>query len=142
MAQLFTSYILTSIAGTFLALILILLRPLTRKIFSGNWHYYMWLVVLLVMILPLRFNIPDFSESENSNTETVIITDNQTDAENIHTLPEIEKNIAVQIPEPEKAPATQSIKNYLESNITLFSFIWLFGVLLLFIISIFIIKSN
>ena len=50
MAQLFTSYILTSIAGTFLALILILLRPVTRKLFSGSWHYYMWLVVLLVMI--------------------------------------------------------------------------------------------
>ena len=59
MAQIFTSFLLTSVIGTTLGLILTLLKPLTRKIFSSAWHYYIWLVVLMVMVLPIRLNLPE-----------------------------------------------------------------------------------
>lgn len=77
MAQIFTSFLLTSVIGTSLALILTLLKPITRKIFSSAWHYYMWLVVLLVMVLPIRLNLPEMAVSTSPIFETVTIADNQ-----------------------------------------------------------------
>ena len=77
MAQIFTALLLTSGIGTALALILTLLKPITRKVFSGGWHYYMWLVVLLVMILPIRLNLPEKPVTTPPISETVTITDNQ-----------------------------------------------------------------
>ncbi len=45
MAELFRAFLLTSAVGTALAIILTLLKPITRKHFSGGWHYYIWLVL-------------------------------------------------------------------------------------------------
>ena len=83
MAQIFTALLLTSGIGTALALILTLLKPITRKVFSGGWHYYMWLVILLVMVLPIRLNLHEKPVTTPPISETVTITDNQ--AENTET---------------------------------------------------------
>ncbi len=137
MAQIFTALLLTSGIGTALALILTLLKPITRKVFSGGWHYYMWLVVLLVMVLPIRLNLPEKPVTTPLISETVTITDNQdenTDIPIINTQPEL---ITPEQPtQPEKASTIQTIKNFLNTNLQLFSFIWLIGVVLLFLIKI------
>lgn len=54
----FQAMFLTSCIGTALSLILLMLKPVTKKYFSSNWHYYIWLAVLLVMVLPVRFHLP------------------------------------------------------------------------------------
>ena len=46
-----------SLAGSLLAIIISLLRPITKKLFGYSWHYYIWLCVLLVMLMPVRFNV-------------------------------------------------------------------------------------
>lgn len=56
--KLFQAMFLTSCIGTALSLILLMLKPVTKKYFSSNWHYYIWLVVLFVMMLPVRFPLP------------------------------------------------------------------------------------
>lgn len=137
MAQIFTALLLTSGIGTALALILTLLKPITRKVFSGGWHYYMWLVVLLVMVLPIRLNLPEKPVTTPPISETVTITDNQdenTDIPIINTQPEL---ITPEQPtQPEKVSTIQAIKNFLITNLQLFSFIWLIGAVLLFLIKI------
>ena len=137
MAQIFTALLLTSGIGTALALILTFLKPITRKVFSGGWHYYMWLVVLLVMVLPIRLNLPEKPVTTPLISETVTITDNQdenTDIPIINTQPEL---ITPEQPtQPEKTSTIQTIKNFLNTNLQLFSFIWLIGVVLLFLIKI------
>lgn len=50
--------LIPSFAGAVLAAVLLLLRPVTRRLFSSTWHYYIWLGVLLVMVLPVRFAVP------------------------------------------------------------------------------------
>lgn len=45
-------------AGTALAAVLALLRPLTRRRFSVGWHYYMWLAPLAVMLIPVSIPLP------------------------------------------------------------------------------------
>ncbi len=48
----------TSLAGSALTAIIVLCKPFTKRIFGYAWHYYIWLAVLLVMLLPVRFHIP------------------------------------------------------------------------------------
>lgn len=137
MTQIFIALLLTSATGTLLALILTLLKPITRKVFSGGWHYYMWLVVLLVMVLPIRLNLPEKPVTTPSISETVIITDNQ--AENIETSiinTQPEQIIQEQPTKPEKASTVQAVKNFLTGKVLLFSFVWLMGAVLLFLIKI------
>lgn len=55
--QLLKSVLITSLAGTALAALIILLKPFTKRIFGSAWHYYIWLTVLIVMILPVRFTV-------------------------------------------------------------------------------------
>jgi len=137
MAQIFTAILLTSGIGTALALILALLKPITRKVFSGGWHYYMWLVVLLVMVLPIRLNLPEMAVSTSPISETVTITDNQveiTETPIINTQPE--QIIQEQTTRTEKVSTVQIIKDFLSGKVLLFSFIWLMGAVLLFLIKI------
>lgn len=58
MEHIFQSVLLLSAAGSALAGILLLFKPLTKRIFSSRWQYYIWLAVLVVMVLPVRFRIP------------------------------------------------------------------------------------
>lgn len=51
------SLAVTSLAGSVLAGLITLAKPFTRKLFGYAWHYYIWLAVLLVMLLPLRFSV-------------------------------------------------------------------------------------
>ncbi len=59
LTYLFHALLITSMMGTVLAMLLMIFRPLTRKYFSAGWHYYAWLSVLLVMLVPVRFILPE-----------------------------------------------------------------------------------
>jgi len=138
MTQIFTALLLTSGIGTALALILTLLKPITRKVFSGGWHYYMWLIVLLVMILPVRLNLPEKPVITPPISETLTITDDQIENTEIPIIIETqpEQIIQEQPIQPEKASTIQTIKNFLITNLQLFSSIWLVSAVLLFLIKI------
>ena len=56
--DIFKWVIISSCIGTVLTFLIVLTRPLTKKLFSCAWHYYIWLVVLAVMIIPIKINIP------------------------------------------------------------------------------------
>ena len=138
MAQIFTALLLTSGIGTALALILTLLKPITRKVFSGGWHYYMWLVVLLVMVLPIRLNLPEQPITTPPVSETVTIPDNQEDSVEFSVITEIHPEPIVQEQpiQVEKVSTIQVVKDFFSGKILLFSLIWLMGTVLLFLIKI------
>lgn len=138
MAQIFTAILLTSGIGTALALILTLLKPITRKVFSGGWHYYMWLVVLLVMVLPIRLNLPEQPITTPPVSETVTIPDNQEDSVEFSVITEIHPEPIVQEQpiQVEKVSTIQVVKDFFSGKILLFSLIWLMGTILLFLIKI------
>lgn len=58
MSQIFTSVLLMSAVGSVLILVLLMLKPFTKKVFGSHWQYYIWLAVLIVMIIPLRIQLP------------------------------------------------------------------------------------
>ena len=72
----FKSIVITSLIGTAATLFLALIKPITRKYFSSSWHYYMWLIVLIVMILPIRISMPPEIQSAHK-LEMVSKTDNE-----------------------------------------------------------------
>ncbi len=50
-----------SIVGGLLTVILQCLRPLTRKVFSAKWQYYIWLIVLIAMVVPINIKLSPYS---------------------------------------------------------------------------------
>lgn len=140
MVQIFTSFLLTSIIGTALALVLTLLKPITRKVFSGAWHYYMWLVVLVVMVLPLRFHLPEKPALNTPTFEAVTISEAQNETAETSAITEMESAEIVQeqtMPEepsvqPRKASKAFSIKDFFSSNAYIFAFTWCIVAVLLF----------
>jgi len=71
---LFEFVLTSSLTGTVLFLIISAIRPITKKTFSANWHCFMWLVVLVIMLFPLKLELPsreiNIKASENIITET------------------------------------------------------------------------
>lgn len=55
--QILIELVFLSLSGTVLGLLLWLLRPLTRRLFSWKWHYYLWLAVLLRLVLPVHVDM-------------------------------------------------------------------------------------
>ena len=58
LSEIFKALLITSLAGSCLAAVITLAKPITKKVFGCSWHYYVWLAVLAVMILPVRFTLP------------------------------------------------------------------------------------
>lgn len=56
--DIFKWVIIASCMGTALTFLIVLTGPMTKKVFSNVWHYYIWLGVLAVMMIPMKFNIP------------------------------------------------------------------------------------
>lgn len=52
MIEIFTLFMSLSIAGTIIALILFLLKPIIQDRFSKTWQYYIWLIVIIRLLFP------------------------------------------------------------------------------------------
>ena len=70
--------LLLSAMGSVLALILLCIKPLTKRLFSPKWQYYIWLTVLIVMVLPVKVSLPakpvHITPIENTSAQTQQIT--------------------------------------------------------------------
>lgn len=93
LSEIFKSVLLMSFAGGILSLILLAVKPVTRKLFSPQWQYYIYLTVLLVMVLPVSFSLPQNSAEPAYFRQTLKLTD------------------TVQITESETQPQTETLEN-------------------------------
>lgn len=86
MKQVFLCILSLSLSGALTGLLLLAIRPLTIKFFSKKWNYYIWLLVIAYLMLPIRFKIFDLPALP-IGTATMKVTD----AESSHLLPEIQE---------------------------------------------------
>lgn len=129
LTQIFKSILLMSAVGSVLSAFLLCVKPITRKIFSPRWQYYIWLTVLIVMILPVRFSVPSrtpdipvVSVNQSKNIETEVPqADSQT--ADIQTVEQAEK---ISIP---KMELPQNIFYYLANS-------WLWGMIAILLVKI------
>lgn len=115
---------ITSLAGSALAVITSLLRPITKKIFGYSWHYYIWLCVLFVMLMPVRFNVNPPS-APSITTQTV-----QTQHEAVSEQPETTENI-VQADTAQKPQLLQKAtviwNRIIDNRMDILVYLWLIG---------------
>lgn len=57
MTQLFTVVLSLSVSGTLVGLLVLLFRPVCGRIFSKRWTYYLWLLVIARMLLPIHADV-------------------------------------------------------------------------------------
>lgn len=76
----FQTFLVLSVAGSFLAGILLALKKWTGKQFSPTWQYVLWVGVLLVMVVPISVKVPALVQplQEKQVVQTVPLPEEQT----------------------------------------------------------------
>lgn len=76
----FQTFLVLSVAGSFLAGILLALKKWTGKQFSPTWQYVLWVGVLLVMVVPVSVKVPALVQpmQEKQVVQTVPLPAEQT----------------------------------------------------------------
>lgn len=116
-----------SLSGTLLFFGLLILKPFYQKKFSKAWQYYIFLLVILRLLLPIQFEL-NLIESIFSKVEQQIEQINFT--ENVSAT-EIEKG---EILERDKAVEKQDETKGSSNTMLVLFLIWLFGAILFFCI--------
>lgn len=57
MVQMFQMILSLSISGGMVGLFILLLRPVTKKCFARKWTYYLWLLVLVRLMVPVHVDV-------------------------------------------------------------------------------------
>ncbi len=126
--QVFANIVVMSAAGGLLALFWLMIKPVTEKVFSPSWQYYVWLTVLIVMLLPVRINIPaqtvpqpDFVSERTADTQNTDYEPAQTATYAVRDVTEYIRDIIV----------PRSISRF--DSVYFLTLIWLLGVLTAFL---------
>ena len=131
--ELFKALLITSLAGSVLAVVISLLRPITKKLFGYSWHYYIWLCVLFVMLMPVRFNV-NTTLAPNIATQAV-----QTQQEAVSEQPETTENVVQTAPaqKPQLLQKATVIWNRIIYNrMNILAYVWLIGAIALMLLNV------
>ena len=123
-------------AGGFAATVLLaLLSPVSEKFFSAKWNYYIWFFVLLIMIFPIKINLPEASQKQDYSTFDLSGFE--------ITAPGSANSAGISYSEPDIPPQTEkSPDSFLSSAVIrpdllkVIGFVWICVAVLLFIFKI------
>lgn len=127
------AFLIPSFLGSLLAIVITLLKPVTKRIFGYLWHYYIWLTVLFVMILPVRFTLPQ------GNTDIPLMNTQTVKTDQIMPQPSIVnagQNVNTEYTITAAQKATDFISMIIANHMNYFSIIWLLGIAICFLINI------
>ncbi len=135
--EIFKAILIMSLVGSVLTGIISLFRPITKKIFGYSWHYYIWLCVLFVMLIPVRFNInPTTAPSIITQTAQTEQTAQQTSVGN---QPETVENV-IQTDTAQKPQVLQKVfgiwNRIVYNRVSILAWLWLIGAMLLILLNI------
>lgn len=132
-SEIFKAILVTTLAGSALAAVISIFRPITKKIFGYSWHYYIWLCVLFVMLMPVRF---DVNPAASPNiTAQAVQTEQVTVGGQTETSPNNTQTEAVQKPQAlQKASAVWDRIVYNRMNIL--AYLWLIGAIAIMLLNV------
>ena len=135
--EIFKAILIMSLVGSVLTGIISLFRPITKKIFGYSWHYYIWLCVLFVMLIPVRFNInPTTAPSIITQTAQTEQTAQQTSVGN---QPETVENV-IQTDTAQKPQVLQKVfgiwNRIVYNRVSILAWLWLISAMLLILLNI------
>ena len=131
--ELFKALLITSLAGSVLAVVISLLRPITKKLFGYSWHYYIWLCVLFVMLMPVRFNVNPMP-APNIATQTI-----QTQQTVVSEQPETTENVVQTAPAQKPQllqKATVIWDRIIYNRMNILAYVWLIGAIALMLLNV------
>ena len=132
-SEIFKALLITSLAGSALAVVISLFRPITKKIFGYSWHYYIWLCVLFVMLMPVRFNVNP-TPTPSITTQTV-----QTQQTVVSEQPETTENI-VQTAQNQKPQLLQKAtviwNRIIYNRMNILAYLWLIVAIALILLNV------
>lgn len=132
-SEIFKALLITSLTGSVLAIVISLLRPITKRIFGYSWHYYIWLCVLFVMLMPVRFNV------NPTPTPSVTTQTAQTQQEAVNEQPVTTENImqADTAQKPQLLQKATVIWNRIIYNrMRILAYLWLIGAIALMLLNV------
>lgn len=77
MGEVFKNVLVLSLTGTAVSVVLLMIKPFTRKVFSPVWQYYIWIVALVAYIVPVSFNVNIIRNEDNGFDMPVIEYENK-----------------------------------------------------------------
>ena len=132
----FKAILITSIMGTASALFFTIIKPITKKCFSASWNYYIWLIVLITMVVPFRFVLPEIDRTTSKQEEAIHGKVNY--IENNPVLDFVINDNLVQ-----ESTQNNILENKIEAakafpvdKMSLLALIWLFGAVSIFLLRI------
>lgn len=69
MRELFMCVLSLSLSGALTGLFILIIRPVTASFFSRRWHFYIWLLVIARLVIPVYFESP-YSFAVSLTTDT------------------------------------------------------------------------
>ena len=132
-SEIFKAFLITSLAGTAFAAVISLIRPITKKAFGYSWHYYIWLCVLFVMLMPVRFNVnttpaPNIATQTVQTQQTVVSEQSETTENIVQTAP-IQKPQLLQ-------KATVIWDRIIYNRMNILAYLWLIGAIALMLLNV------
>ena len=134
--EIFKALFITSLAGSALAGVISLFRPITKKLFGYSWHYYIWLCVLFVMLMPVRFAV---NPTPASSVTTQTVQTEQTEKTNVSEQPETTETI-VQTDTAQKPQLLQKATviwdRIIYNRMNILAYLWLIGAIALMLLNV------
>lgn len=125
LTSIFQNVLLLSGIGGVVGVLWLLLKPLTRKKFSPKWQYYIWLTVLVVMVLPVSFSLPQ--STDTPPTFGLAVQNTEIKPQTTVALEEVEKPIISVM--PTEIIRSVYVPQASRKTVRRLSDFWLFGVL-------------
>ncbi len=129
MTELFQSFCITSFIGTIVALLLFIFKPLTRKLCSSTWNYYMWLFILFVMVIPIKISIIPEAVSV-----PVVNTVEEYEQTVVDVMPEYTPVNVETVETRGEEPTGEAILTIHSNVSSILPYIWIYIAILLFLI--------
>ena len=125
LTSIFQNVLLLSGIGGVVGVLWLLLKPLTRKKFSPKWQYYIWLTVLVVMVLPVSFSLPQ--STDTPPTCGLAVQNTEIKPQTTVALEKVEKPIISVM--PTEIIRSVYVPQASRKTVRRLSDFWLFGVL-------------
>ena len=132
--DIFKAILVTSFIGTALTLVLALIKPITKRWFTSSWHYYMWLVVLVVMLLPIRISLPGQIQSVPVLESNSQITEETVSDVTNEPIQVIEQDLELNSDkEGNTYSRLENLKKFAYDKFNIAAFIWFDSMMVLFL---------
>ena len=131
LSEILKALIITSLAGSLLTLVIVLIKPFTKKFFGYSWHYYIWLAVLITMLLPVHFYLPASGSTVFNLPAETIESEQVTNTDLNQITPQMTQ---IEPKESDLRQGSELVRRMWDGGQSILVFLWLTGAVFLLLV--------